>query len=252
MVKIRDGAFSVRKSLVYVVFGIGSLFFGLIVLPLEKLCIRSDGAFRKAGRRTIAYACKLTIGLCSFFRVLKIEGDIPDFSGTGGKILAPNHPSLLDIVILLSLIPEANCIVRGGLLHSAVGSIVKALYTVNDGDIEELKRACADSLARDETLIIFPEGTRTKKNQPVSIKRGAACIAIFANAPIIPLYIGGGDKTGLRKKDPFWKMNADGGYSYTFTTGAEIQPSAFEGKNARGQSFKMTAHLESLYRKNVT
>lgn len=251
MVRIGKTRISVRKSLIYLFFGIGSFVLGLIVLPLEKLFIRSNDKFRETGRRSVTLSHRLIVRMCMLLGLLRFEGPIPDFSDTGGKIIAPNHPSLLDVVILFSLIPGANCIVRGGLLHTVVGSIVRVLYIANNEDIDELKRACADSLAKNETLIIFPEGTRTKQGMPVTIKRGFACVSLFADAPVVPLYIGGNDKEGLRKQDPFWQINDAGCYSYSFTRGEELYPSMFEGKNDREKSIKMTEFLEKMYRRNV-
>lgn len=242
---------SLRKSLIYLIFGIGAFFLGFIILPLERLFIRSERRFRNAGRRSVNLSHRLVVWVCRVLGLIRIEGPVPDFSDTGGKIIAPNHPSLLDVVILFSLIPGANCIVRGGLLHTVVGSIVRVLYIANNEDIDELKKECAESLARKEPLIVFPEGTRSKKGVPVTIKRGVACISLFADAPVIPLYIGGNDKEGLRKGDPFWRINGDGFYSYTFTRGEEILPSGIEGKTMREKSIKMTELLEDLYRRNT-
>lgn len=251
MVRIKDGRVSVRKAIIYLLFGIGALLLGLAVLPAERLFIRSEIRFRKTGRRTVTLAYRFIVRLCMIFGIVRFEGAIPDFSDAGGKIIAPNHPSLLDVVILFALIPGANCIVRGGLVHSVVGAIVSALYIANNEDFEQLKHDCACSLARNETLIIFPEGTRTRKGQPVTIKRGTACIALSSGAPIIPLYIGGNDKNGLRKKDPFWKINDNGYYTYTFTKGEEINPHMFDGKNERERSIRLTGYLENLYREHV-
>ena len=49
--------------------------------------------------------------------------------------------------------------------------------------------ACADSLARGNNLIIFPEGTRSVPGQPFSMQRGAANIALQANVPLTPVRI---------------------------------------------------------------
>ena len=63
--------------------------------------------------------------------------------GIKGKVIIANHPSLLDVVVLISLIPNANCIVKGALIQNAfVSAIVRNLYIPNNIPFEEqLERA---------------------------------------------------------------------------------------------------------------
>ena len=99
-----------------------------------------------------------------FLQVLKLEVDpqLKKRLATESLFICASHPTLIDVVILHSLIENANCIVKAALRESfALSSPVRAAnYIANDSG-SELIEACAASLARGDTLVVFPEGTRS-------------------------------------------------------------------------------------------
>lgn len=105
---------------------------------------------------------------------------------SGGKIVIANHPSLLDVVALMSRIPRAQCIVKHQLWdHWFLGHLMRtAGYIRNDLEPEALLEACRKALADGHTLIIFPEGTRTQPDSLPHFQRGVANIALLTQTPI--------------------------------------------------------------------
>lgn len=243
----------IKKISVYIFFGLGALVMGILVLPVERVFIHPNYRFRQVGRKTITSAYRLVLWYCKLLGIIHIRKDKLNLAGLEGKIVAPNHPSLLDVVVLFSILPGANCIVRGNLTNSIVGLIIKALYIANNENINKLKIDCKESLDRKETLIIFPEGTRTIKDTPITLRRGTAYISLYANAPIVPFFIKGNDKKGLRKKDPFWMMNDDGYYEYVISRSTvEFKPQDYQYfDNQRKASYALTQDLQNYYRENV-
>jgi 1-acyl-sn-glycerol-3-phosphate acyltransferase len=140
------------------------------------------------------------------------------------KIVVVNHPSLLDVVMMISLIPNADCIVRGNLNRNIVGGVVKRLYILNSLDFNELSAACINSLGRGNCLVIMPEGTRTPRSGPGRYKKGAARLALLSGCGIVPVHIGGTDKYGLGKHDPFTAFNHREKYIYRIRMQDEIDP----------------------------
>ena len=243
---------SIRKSFAYLVFGVGSLIIGLIILPAERLLIHPASRFRHVGRLTITYSHRAFISMCKAIRLLEIEKPLPDFSDLGGKIVSPNHPSLFDVVIMFALIPGADCIVRGALTRTVTGFIVRALYIVNSEDFDTLKEDCRKSLDAGNTLIIFPEGTRTKKNIPINLKRGTAYISLYTGAEIVPVIIGGNSKDGLRKKNHFYSVNDTGRYIYTIRRPDKVfDPAEYDTGNPRSDAINLTDDMEAFFRKEA-
>jgi 1-acyl-sn-glycerol-3-phosphate acyltransferase len=169
-----------------------------------------------------------------FVGVLDLDaGNHADYKTMSGKIVIANHPSLIDVVILFSLLPRADCIVNGRLLNNPfVRGVVNSLYIINTQGFEELRDKCMKSLAEGNCLIIFPEGTRTKRSGPLSVKKGAARLSLLTGRPLAPVRIGGNDKYGLGKNDPWRGFNHRERYHYILTLLPEIRPEKYSSLSA--------------------
>jgi 1-acyl-sn-glycerol-3-phosphate acyltransferase len=106
------------------------------------------------------------------------------------SIIAPNHPSLLDAVILLSELPDCTCILKSSLLnHPLFGPGARlAGYIPNDRTHEMIRKA-VKALNAGQHVLMFPEGTRTLR-QPISpLKVSPFLIAWRAHAPVQTILI---------------------------------------------------------------
>jgi len=122
-----------------------------------------------------------------------------------GLVLAANHPGLLDITYLLARVPEAVCIFKPAIRRNPVlGATARAAgYIASDGGID-LVRAASARVAAGETLVIFPEGTRTRAGVANPFKPGFALIAHRGHVPIQTVRITC-DSNALIKGRPWWK-----------------------------------------------
>lgn len=107
-----------------------------------------------------------------------------------GTIIAPNHPSLLDAVLILSIVPHTVCIMRAGLINSPFlgGAARLADFVTNDGGPSLIRQGVA-KIAAGENILIFPEGTRTLNVAVNHFKNGFALIAAKSGAPIQTIFI---------------------------------------------------------------
>lgn len=146
------------------------------------------------------------------------------------KIVVANHPSFLDVVILFSLIPNANCIVKGSLSKTPfVQNIVNALFISNAIPFERQLERAKCGLDAGESLIIFPEGTRTRPGVPLLLKKGAARFALHSGRDVQPVHIGGNEKIGLRKGDRFFSFHPTERYHYDLDILEPIPVQKFRG-----------------------
>ncbi len=105
-------------------------------------------------------------------------------------VIAPNHPCLLDALMVISRLPNLACIMKGDILDNVfLGAGARlAGYIRNDAQPSMIKQAVAE-LKSGRHLLVFPEGTRTTR-WPINPCTGAtALIASRARAPIQTVFI---------------------------------------------------------------
>ncbi len=167
-------------------FGGGAVI-AVVAFPLIGLATREPQLRRERKQYLIHLLFRTYISamrrarLASFdFRGLEKLRDAP------GRMLIANHPSLLDVVMLMALVPRAQCIVKQSLWESPyLGRLVKGVgYISNALPSEQLLAACRESIDQGACLIIFPEGTRTTPGEPMQLQRGFANIALLLGLDI--------------------------------------------------------------------
>ena len=214
------------KLFLFFVFGLGSIILITVVFPTIRILSSSNLAFKQKARKAMCNTQKFFVGLGTLIGGFELKVDDREYlSHLSGKIVVANHPSLLDVVMLLSIIPNADCIIKASLgHHNIVSNIVNTLYISNSLDFEHLTKECTKSLQAGNCLIIFPEGSRTKADGVHHFQRGAAHMALYSGCNLVPVAIGGTDKYGLRKHDPMFSYNPKEKFIYTITTLPEINP----------------------------
>lgn len=125
----------------------------------------------------------------------------------GGRIIIANHPSILDVVMIMALVPRVQCIVKHQLWnHVLLGRLMRSAgYIRNDLAADELVAACSNAIENGYSLIIFPEGTRTKPGALPHFTRGFANLALATGASIQMVMITCNPPT-LIKGEPWWRV----------------------------------------------
>lgn len=218
------------KLLSFFVFGLGSVLISIVAFPVMKLIWRDERSFQNGARRFISFMFRFFIRFMTILSVVKCSVDDENkLKNVKSAIVVANHPSLLDVVMLISRLPQADAIVAGYLSKGNIlTTIAKKLYITSDKPNDELMALCRESLKNGNTLIIFPEGTRSKPTGQNPYKKGAARIALASGCPIVPVYIGGNNKIGLRKKDPMFLFNPTKPYLYNLYVKESISPEEYK------------------------
>ena len=119
-------------------------------------------------------------------RVTGTEHYDPD----GCQLILANHPTLIDVVILVSLFPQVECVIKGAVMQNPVLRLpARTANYISNFDPAELLAACVQRLESGSGLLLFPEGTRTVPGESIRFKPGAAEIALRADAHILPVVI---------------------------------------------------------------
>ncbi|MGZ5087142.1 MAG: lysophospholipid acyltransferase family protein [Usitatibacter sp.] len=94
----------------------------------------------------------------------------------GPLIVAPNHPSLLDAVLIVSRLPNAVCVMKGALLGNFLfGPAARLARYVRNDTLLRLVSSAGGELREGGQLLLFPEGTRTTREPvgPFTVAVGA-------------------------------------------------------------------------------
>ena len=159
----------------FALFGIGGVILGYLVFPLVSLFSATRDVTVRHCRSMVSSGFAFFVWFMKTFGVLTWEVEGRELLDEPGVLVVANHPTLIDIVFIISMIPNASCIVKPSLYKSVFtrGPVSRAAYVASD-EPETLIDDCVNSLGEGASLVIFPEGTRSVKGQPLRFRRGAA------------------------------------------------------------------------------
>lgn len=205
------------KIFAMTVFGVGAVILAVFVFPFIRLFTLHRKDFGVVARAYVSHTFRVFLGFLNLLHVSirKVENE-DDYRNIHSKIIIANHPSLLDFVYIMSLVPNSTCIVRGGLTKTPLRGVIKQAYITNTTTFEDMCVECKKLTDIGCNVIIFPEGTRTPRHGKNNYKKGAARIALYCGCDVQPVFIGGSDKYGLGKHDPLWSYNHVEPYLYDF------------------------------------
>jgi 1-acyl-sn-glycerol-3-phosphate acyltransferase len=193
-------------GLSFVSFGIGGVLLRVLIFPVLNLVVWNQPRRTALSREIIRLAFRSFVGLMRFLGVLRYELIDGHRLEREGLLILANHPTLIDTVFLMAFVKRADCIVKGGLWNNPFtrGPVRAAGYINNDLGVN-LVADCIASLNVGNNLIIFPEGTRTPNNGAITLKRGAANIAVRGKRNVTPVLISCQPMT-LGKGEKWWNV----------------------------------------------
>jgi len=179
----------------------------IFVAPVQRLVSADVLTAQKRARKTVQKVFKFFIAFMEFTQISQFSvKDRELLAKFRGNLVIANHPSLIDVVLLISVIPNADCVVKAHLFRNPfIRGVIKSTGYISNDNAEQLIEDCRHSLEQGNNLIVFPEGTRTTPKQPLKFKRGVANIAIRCVSPIKCLRIDV-NPTTLTKNDKWYSV----------------------------------------------
>ncbi|WPC05596.1 lysophospholipid acyltransferase family protein [Pseudomonas benzenivorans] len=236
-------------ALSFALFGAGGVLLRLLVFPLLALLPGDALVHRRRARATVSRAFRLFVQFMFRTGVLTYEVEGVERLGRPGQMIIANHPSLIDVVVLIAFIRDANCVVKQSLWDNPCmrGPIRAAGYISNSGSLDMLDEAAA-ALQGGQTLIVFPEGTRTTPGQPPEFHRGAAAIAVRGARIVTPVVISV-TPTTLTKAEPWYSIPSRR-FHFRLRVGQDIDPQQFLGPHPVA-SRRLNEHLHQHFIKEL-
>ncbi len=195
-------------GLAFASLGLGGLFLAGTVFPLIA-AVTADRDVRIRRTQYVVHASfRLYIVLLRRSGIIDLDlSALADFKACRRRLIVANHPTLLDVVLLMSLNPRIGCIVKHQLWENWFlrGVVRSAGYIRNDLPSEQMIMACSQALASGQNLLVFPEGTRSRPGEARRFQRGFANIAMVTGYSIQLVMITCQPLT-LTKGQPWWRI----------------------------------------------
>ncbi len=190
---------------VLALLGIASLAWSAMAFVLYPLMPARPGS--ALGRSAISRIYRSLWCLADLTGILRLDTRALDaLRDEPGLVIAANHPSMLDAMMLVARLPRSTCIMKAELMRNVfLGAGARlARYIRNDSPRGMIRMAVQDVKSGGQ-LIIFPEGTRTTHPPLNPFRPGFALIAKLAGAPIQTVFIDT-NSAYLGKGWPLWRL----------------------------------------------
>lgn len=185
-----------RRPYEYLVLYAGLLLFALPLLAwsllagvLHRVLPRRIGA--PFGQSVLTTLFRAYLSVLKASGLVRIDlGALDALRDERSLIIAPNHPSLIDAVLVVSRLPRVVCIMKGEIRDNLMfGGGARLAHYIRNNSALGMVRSAAAAVRDGNQLLVFPEGTRTLQPPINSFKGGFALIAKSAGVPIQTVFI---------------------------------------------------------------
>lgn len=177
--------------------GIGfTVFYGMCLFAIPAIVVchllardesdrarRVQGVFHATFRLYIAFVERLGV-------IRTEQSGFEQLGRRTGVLIIANHPTLLDVVLVIARLRAVDCVVKRSLWRSYFtrACVAGAAYIANDGGSAVID-TCIARLKLGRNVLLFPEGTRSPPGGLQPFQRGVARIALGSGADIVPVFI---------------------------------------------------------------
>lgn len=180
---------AVRLHFGFAFLGLVCLGFSAMSLVLYAVLPRKKR--RRVGRLLIAWAFRFYLRVLSLIGACRFDfSELDTLNQSAPAIIAPNHPSLLDAVMILSRLPQSVCIMKADIINSVFfGAGARLGGYIRNIPLRTMIQLAASDLQEGGHVLLFPEGTRTN-NFPVGSMQGTVgLLAKHSGVPVQTVFI---------------------------------------------------------------
>lgn len=236
----------------FLLFGMVGLLFKIILLPFTLKSARNHLSKQRQARRLISAIWRFFVRYLIFAGVLSLSLKGFERLGKPGQLILANHPSLLDVVFLIAYVRELNCVVKKDLLRNPVmkSPILACGFLPND-ESEAVLESVDAILQNGQSLLIFPEGTRTGWDGQIDLHRGAVSMGLRSARIITPVVIKMNPPNF--KKGQAWYKIPKMKVVYELVVGEDIDPHVWLAEKPLPiASRRLNDYLQNYFMKETT
>jgi 1-acyl-sn-glycerol-3-phosphate acyltransferase len=180
----------------YLVLYLGLIWLGILCLswtPVAMIVypLLPERYGRALGRYAIMTGFRLYLASLSLSRRCSFDLTALDaLRGEPAMILAPNHPCLLDAVMIISRLPNIACVLKANLMNNVfLGAGARLARYIRNDPVRRMVQEASDDFHCGSHLLLFPEGTRTTSYPVNPFKGSIGLISHHAKVPVQTILI---------------------------------------------------------------
>ena len=180
----------------YLALYLGLVWLGVLCLAWTPIAIivyplLSERRGRSLGRYVIMAVFRVYIASLSASRRFSFDLEALDvLRDEPSLIIAPNHPSMLDAVMVMSRLPNVACVLKTDLMNNIfLGAGSRLARYIRNEPVRRMVQLAIQDFACGSHLLLFPEGTRTTSCPVNPLKGSIVLIAHHAQVPVQTILI---------------------------------------------------------------
>ena len=152
---------------------------------------RGRGRLGRFGRFVNMAVFRFYLWTLSATRAMRFDIAALDvLAGDEPVIIAPNHPCLLDALLVISRLPNVVCIMKNALTGNFfLGHGARLARYIGNDSLMAMIRESVQTLAEGNHLLLFPEGTRTVREPVNKFTAAVGLIAARGRVPVQTVFI---------------------------------------------------------------
>ncbi len=194
------------------VFYLGLAWFGVICLTWTLFAVvmhplLPGDAGRRLGRWGIMRGFRMFLKTLALSGRFQFDlGELDSLRHEKSLIIASNHPSLWDAVLIASRLPDVVCVMKAEIIGNIfLGAGARLARYIRNTSVRQMITLAVADLRLGSHVLLFPEGTRTVRLPFNPLKGSIGVIAHRAGAPVQTVFIET-DSPFLTKGWPVYRM----------------------------------------------
>ncbi len=186
---LRHAVETVALVLSLTLLGLICLAWTVFAIPLYYLLPARAG--RICGRWGILIGFRAYVGSLRLMRAYRLDlSGLREIEEGPPVVLAPNHPGLIDALMVIAHAPNVACVMKAELMNNIfLGSGARLARYIRNDSPRAMIAAAVEELKQGGVVLLFPEGTRTTQVPINSLTGSVGMIAKHAGVPVQTLII---------------------------------------------------------------
>lgn len=169
--------------------GVICLLWSVVALPARVLLPAHVGTV--LGRRGISRGFRFYVSLLRLFGAYRFDMQaLENLPEEAGVIIAPNHPTLIDALIMLAYHPNMVCVMKTSLMRNPfLGSGARLARFIGNTPPRRMIIEAVAAVRSGAVVLLFPEGTRTQRDPVNAFQLTVGAIAKHSRRPVVTVLI---------------------------------------------------------------